>query len=101
MYAVRPNPTAAVLENDGVGQRSGTSPLDAFVVSQNQRKVRCWTSFRNSASVCGVPPPFPFFPLSTGVPSFPQPASATPNEPASARVRASRPSPHRLTVTPG
>src|SRR5450755_170882 len=39
-YAVRPNPTAAIDENDGVGQRSGTSPLSGFAVCQKKSNVR-------------------------------------------------------------
>src|SRR6266550_1656660 len=39
-YAVRPNPTAAMLEKDFVGQRSGTRKVCGSMVSQNQRKVR-------------------------------------------------------------
>src|SRR5437867_12315615 len=33
-----------MLENDGVGQRSGTRPLRGFVVSQKKRNVRRSTS---------------------------------------------------------
>jgi len=33
-YAVSAKPTAAMLENDGVGQRSGVRPFDAGVRSQ-------------------------------------------------------------------
>jgi len=40
-YAVSAKPTAAMLENDGVGQRSGVSPFVAGVRSQKKLKVRC------------------------------------------------------------
>src|SRR6266700_1709027 len=39
-YAVRPNPTAAMLEKDFVGQRSGTRNVCGLAVSQNHRNVR-------------------------------------------------------------
>jgi hypothetical protein len=48
-YAVSPKPTAAMLENDFVGQRSLTRPFCALLVSQNQLNVRCSTS---STSCC-------------------------------------------------
>ena len=48
-YAERPNPTAATLENEGAGQRSGTRPFLGFAVSQNQRNVRCWSSSTNGS----------------------------------------------------
>ena len=57
--AVRPKPTAATLENDAVGQRSGTNPFEALVVSQKKRNVRASTSFRNSVSDWVPPPPPP------------------------------------------
>src|SRR5690606_36376046 len=40
-----------MLENDGVGQRSGTSPFSAFAVSQKKSNVRRWRSSRNGSSV--------------------------------------------------
>jgi len=40
-YAVSANPTAAMLENDGVGQRSGVRPFPGGVRSQKKLKVRC------------------------------------------------------------
>ena len=44
-----------MLENDCVGHRSGTNPLLAFVVSQNQSNVRRWTVSRKARSaVVGV-----------------------------------------------
>jgi hypothetical protein len=49
-YAVSAKPTAATLENDFVGQRSGVSPLRGFVVSQNQSNVRRDSVSRNAAS---------------------------------------------------
>lgn len=40
-YAVSAKPTAAMLENEGVGQRSGVRPLDAGVRFQKKLNVRC------------------------------------------------------------
>src|SRR2546426_6372263 len=60
-YAVSANPTAAMLENDGVGQRSGVRPLDAGVRSQKKLKVRCCNVSRKAA-VSGVTPGPPELP---------------------------------------
>jgi len=49
-YAVSANPTAATLENDFVGQRSGVSPFRGLVVSQNQSNVRRESVSRNADS---------------------------------------------------
>src|SRR3954449_411917 len=49
-YAVNPNPTAAILENDGVGQRSGTSCVCGSARSQKKRKLRRSTSSSSAAS---------------------------------------------------
>src|SRR5262249_24117054 len=65
-------PTAAMLEYDGVGYRSGISPFSGLAVSQKKRKVRAWSSRRKgsmlrlapggsavrslSSSACPVPP---------------------------------------------
>ena len=60
-YAVSANPTAAMLENDGVGQRSGVRPLPAGVRSQNQLNVlRC--SVSRNATVSGETPGPPELP---------------------------------------
>src|SRR5688572_12562316 len=60
-YAVSPKPTAATLENDFRGQRSGTRPLLALVVSQNPSTVRRSTVSRNAScaavAVNGLPVP--------------------------------------------
>src|SRR5438045_9624527 len=48
-YAVSAKPTAAILENDGVGQRSGVRPLPGGVRAQKKLKVRCWSVSRNAA----------------------------------------------------
>src|SRR5687768_17070593 len=48
-YAVSPKPTAAMLENDFVGQRSGTSPFFGLVVSQNH-----WNVSRSTRSISAV-----------------------------------------------
>jgi hypothetical protein len=60
-YAVSAKPTAAMLENDGVGQRSGVRPFDAGVRSQKKLKVRCWSVSRN-ATVSGATPGPPELP---------------------------------------
>ena len=39
-YVVSPKPTAAMLEYDGVGYRSGINPFAGLPVSQKNRKVR-------------------------------------------------------------
>src|SRR6476619_4392285 len=49
-YAVSANPTAATLENDFVGQRSGVSPLRGLVVCQKKSKVRRESVSRNALS---------------------------------------------------
>src|SRR3954451_13121662 len=49
-YAVNPNPTAAMLENDGVGHRSGTSCVCGSARSQKKRKLRRSTSSSSAAS---------------------------------------------------
>jgi hypothetical protein len=43
-YVVSPKPTAAMLEYDGVGYRSGISPFCGLPVSQKNRKVRSCSS---------------------------------------------------------
>ena len=53
VYAVSPNPTAATLENEGVGARSGMSCVVGSARSQNQRNVRCSRSSRNARSAAG------------------------------------------------
>src|SRR5690606_24553296 len=40
-----------MLENDGVGQRSGTRPFAGLVVSQKKSNVRRWRSSRNGSNV--------------------------------------------------
>jgi hypothetical protein len=54
-YAVSAKPTAAMLENDGVGQRSGVRPFAVGVLSQKKLKVRC-CSVSRKATVSGVTP---------------------------------------------
>src|SRR5437868_6524587 len=56
-YAVSAKPTAAMLENDGVGQRSGVRPLPGGVRSQKKLKVRCWSVSRNAAVSGETPGP--------------------------------------------
>src|SRR2546421_12615613 len=56
-YAVSANPTAAMLENDGVGQRSGVRPLPGGVRSQKKLKVPCWSVSRNAAVSGETPGP--------------------------------------------
>ena len=51
------NPTAAMLENDGVGQRSGVRPLEAGVRSQKKSKVRCCRVSRKAAVSGATPGP--------------------------------------------
>jgi hypothetical protein len=46
---VSAKPVAATLENERVGHRSGVSPFDGLVVSQNHWKVRCCTSSKNAS----------------------------------------------------
>src|SRR2546422_3361485 len=60
-YAVSAKPTAAMLENEGVGQRSGVRPFDAGVRSQKKLKVRCWSVSRK-ATVSGATPGPPELP---------------------------------------
>jgi len=60
-YAVRAKPTAAMLENEGVGQRSGVRPFVAGVRFQKKLKVRCCRVSRNATVSGGVPGP-PEFP---------------------------------------
>src|ERR1700681_3556369 len=55
-YAVRAKPTAATLEKDFDGQRSGVRPLRGFVVSQKKSNVRCERVSTNSRSA-GLPAP--------------------------------------------
>src|SRR5688572_14771869 len=50
-YAVSPNPTAAMLENDGVGARSGISFVFGSASSQKKRKVRRSTSSSKAVSL--------------------------------------------------
>src|SRR5258705_4596184 len=56
-YAVSAKPTAAMLENDGVGQRSGVRPLDGGVRSQKKLKVLCCSVSRNAAVSGATPGP--------------------------------------------
>src|SRR4030095_13891455 len=48
-YVVRPKPTAAMLEYEGVGYRSGIRPFSGLAVSQKKRKVRSWSSRRKGS----------------------------------------------------
>src|SRR3972149_6795690 len=52
-YALSPKPTAATLEKDGEGQRSGTSPLAGFARSQKKRNVRSCSVSTNACSETG------------------------------------------------
>src|SRR5690606_26784421 len=52
-YAVSPKPMAATLENDSVGQRSGTRPFAGFARSRKKLNVRCWSESRNASSPSG------------------------------------------------
>src|ERR1051325_3253193 len=45
-----------MLENAGVGQRSGVSPVSGLLRSQKKAKVRCWTVSRSAAIRAGVGP---------------------------------------------
>jgi len=60
-YAVSAKPTAAMLENDAVGQRSGVRPFVGGVRSQKKLKVRCCRVSRN-ADVSGATPGPPELP---------------------------------------
>jgi hypothetical protein len=46
-----------MLENEGVGQRSGVRPFDAGVRSQKKLKVRCCSVSRNAAVSGETPGP--------------------------------------------
>src|SRR5438132_10592556 len=50
-------PKAAMLENDGVGQRSGVRPFEAGVRFQKKLKVRCCRVSRKATVSGGVPGP--------------------------------------------
>ncbi len=50
-------PTAAMLQNDGVGQRSGVRPLPGGVRSQKKLNVRCCRVSRNAAVSGATPGP--------------------------------------------
>src|SRR5687767_2371073 len=53
-YVARPKPTAATLEKDGDGQRSGIRPLDGFARSQKKRKLRSCNVSANARSAAGI-----------------------------------------------
>src|SRR5689334_18526050 len=54
-YAVSAKPTAATLEYEGLGKRSGTRPFFGLAVSQKKWNVRCWRSTRNGSTTGLVP----------------------------------------------
>jgi hypothetical protein len=56
-YAVSANPTAAMLENCSVGQRSGVRPLEVGVLSQKKLNVRCCSVSRNATVSVVTPGP--------------------------------------------